>query len=256
LKKKLIIIVGDDPLVAIFLKTTLEEVGFEVLNDFISIEHSIELIKEKNPVLVFIDVKLNKTESGIDIGYFLFTYDKIPYVYITSSTDKTSIKRIIDTKPNGYFLKPLNSIDIVLKINIILNNYNYRNNEKTLFISNNYGLVDDIPFIINKTIQYINNNIYKTITINELALQTRWEKHHFLRMFTKYVGTTPYKYILQQKIIKAKCILIETNFKIIVIAFDLGFNSHASFSVRFKKITGFTPEVYRKIHKSKIWLNN
>ena len=67
LKKKLIIIVDDDPLVALFFKTTLEEVGFEVLNDFISIAHSIELIKEKNPVLVLIDVKLNKTESGIDI---------------------------------------------------------------------------------------------------------------------------------------------------------------------------------------------
>jgi AraC family transcriptional regulator len=73
-------------------------------------------------------------------------------------------------------------------------------------------------------------------------------------MFKKYLGITPYQYILEQKIEYSKTLLIETNNQIFDIAYELGFNNHSNFSVRFKKITGYTPGDFRKIHNTKKWL--
>jgi AraC-like DNA-binding protein len=44
---------------------------------------------------------------------------------------------------------------------------------------------------------------------------------------------------------------MESDQKIVDIAFELGFDNHSNFSVRFKKITGFSPENYRKIDRVK-----
>jgi AraC family transcriptional regulator len=77
--------------------------------------------------------------------------------------------------------------------------------------------------------------------------------HHFLRLFTKYVGLSPYQYILKRKIDISKALLIETDNQIIDIAFEIGFNSHTNFSTRFKKFTGITPEEYRKTNRIQKW---
>lgn len=65
-------------------------------------------------------------------------------------------------------------------------------------------------------------------------------------MFTKYVGETPYQYILKRKVKKAEAILAETNQPINEIAFDLGFHSYSNFCIAFKKMNpNQTPENYR-----------
>jgi AraC-like DNA-binding protein len=55
---------------------------------------------------------------------------------------------------------------------------------------------------------------------------------------------------------KAMVFLMETDLNIDDIAYDLGFNSVTNFCVRFKKIVGVSPNDFRKINKSKKWLNN
>jgi AraC-like DNA-binding protein len=252
--KPLIIVVEDEYFIALDLKDILEKEGFSVITEINSVEHAIELIKELNPGLVILDVNLKMKKDGIDLGIFLLEYDKIPYLYLTSYSDSITMNRIKATRPFGFIKKPYNEIDIITNVNIIINNYYYRNiditrNNKKVEIIN-----DEAPFIIKKTIQYINRHVNEPIEIDELVKLTKWEKHHFSRMFNKYVGLTPYQYILNRKIDYSKSLLIETNNQIIDIAFGLGFNSHTNFSVRFKKITGYTPENFRKIQNVKKWL--
>jgi AraC-like DNA-binding protein len=248
--KPLIIVVEDDYLIALDLKEILESEGYSVISEINSIEHAIELIKKLNPVLVIIDVNLKMDKDGIYIGNFLLELDKIPYIYVTSYSDTLTINRIKETRPFGFIKKPFNPIDIITNVNIVLNNYKHnkidvvRNNKKE-------EITDESPFIIKKTIQYINSHIYETIEIEQLVSLTRWKKHHFSRMFIKYIGVTPYQYILNQKIELSKSLLIETNNQIVDIAYELGFNNHSNFSTRFKKITGKSPEDFRKINNIK-----
>ena len=252
--KPLIFVVEDENIIALDLKEILEKEDFSVIAEVNSVEHVLELIKELNPVLVILDVNLKMDKDGIDIGNFLLDYDKIPYLYVTSYSDSITVNRIKATRPFGFIKKPFNEIDIITNVNIVINNYHYRNVDVNRKEKTDEIIKDEIPFIIKKTIQYINCHINQTIEIDELVKLTRWEKHHFSRMFNKYVGMTPYQYILNQKIDYSKSLLIETNNQIIDIAFELGFNSHSNFSIRFKKISGYTPEDYRKIHNVKKWL--
>ena len=250
----LIIVVEDDYLIALDLKEILESEGYSVITEFNSVEHVIELIKNLNPVLVILDVNLKLDKDGVYIGNFLLQHDKVPFIYVTSYSDKITINRIKETRPFGFIKKPFNPIDIITNVNIVLNNYYHRNIDVLRTEHGDTELKDENPFIIKKIIQYINSHISETIEIEDLVKLTRWEKHHFSRMFKKYLGTTPYQYILEQKREYSKTLLIETNNQIFDIAYELGFNSHSNFSVRFKKITGYTPEDFRKINNTKKWL--
>jgi AraC-like DNA-binding protein len=253
--KPLILVVEDEYIIALDIKEILEKEGFSVISEIDSIEHAIAIIKEQNPILVLLDVNLKMNRDGIDIGQFLLEFDKIPFIYITSSSDKITIDRIKGTRPYGFITKPFKAIDIITNVTIVLNNFNHRNIDVVREANNNADtIINESPFIIKKTIQYINDHIYESIKIEELVKLTKWEKHHFLRMFTKYIGLTPYQYILSRKMDIAKSLLIETALPIIDIAYELGFNSHSNFSIRFKKLTGNTPDDYRKINKTKKWM--
>lgn len=255
MKKKIILVVDDDPIISLFFKILFENIGYEVVTGIKSVEDVIGFIKSLNPILVILDINLNLNKvNGIDIGKFLLIFDKIPYIYITWLSDTTTVNQIKETRPYGYFLKPFNPEDLTISVEIILDNYKHRHVDIVRKNFDNDNLVTESPFIIKKIIKYINDNIYQTIEINQLVILTNWDKYHFLRMFTKFTGITPYQYILQQKMNIAKGFLMDTNLNIVEIAYDLGFNSHSNFSIRFKKMTGVSPDEFRKTNKTKKWL--
>jgi AraC family transcriptional regulator len=69
------------------------------------------------------------------------------------------------------------------------------------------------------------------------------------------MNLTPYQYILQQKIEKAKYLITETDQLLTHIAFDLSFSSYSNFCSVFKRITGLTPDAFRKINSAKNYFN-
>ena len=251
ISKRLIIVIEDEIIIAQNIKEILDDEGFQVMININSIELAIELIKELNPVLVIIDVNLKMDQDGTYIGKFLLNYGKVPFMYLTSYSDNSTIDKIKTTRPYGYINKPYRDIDVVTNVNIIINNFNYRKVDINRRVNEDEIVKDEIPFIIKKSVSYINDNINKNIQINELALQTKWDTFHFSRMFKKYLGLSPYNYILNRKIEIAKTLLIDIDKPIAEIAFELGFDNHSNFSVRFKKFTGHTPDDFRKINRIK-----
>jgi AraC family transcriptional regulator len=65
------------------------------------------------------------------------------------------------------------------------------------------------------------------------------------------MNVTPYQYILQKKIEKAKHLMTETDKPITFIAMDLSFTSYSNFCNAFKRFTGFKPDAYRKLNSAK-----
>jgi len=99
---------------------------------------------------------------------------------------------------------------------------------------------------IARTIQYINANIGKMISIEELAQHTYLSKDHFIRKFRKETGATPLAYITGRKIEMAETMLITTDRPIKHIASQLGFDDTAYFHRLFKKYAGKSPQKYRE----------
>ena len=241
--KPLIFIIEDELLIAHDIGQILEQEGYEIMLNIMTVEKAIRLINEFNPALVLIDINLNQEMEGIKIGQYLHAGDRIPYIYITSYTDKLTLDEVKDTRPHGFIAKPFKPIDIITTVSIVLNNYAHRNVDP---LRNDIEIVSDIPFRIKQTINYINENINNRIELHEIAALTNWQTTHFIRIFTKYIGITPYQYILRRKIEKAKALLEETSIPASDIAFELGFESYSNFCTAFKKIVMSTPDAYRK----------
>lgn len=99
---------------------------------------------------------------------------------------------------------------------------------------------------VENAINYIRDNIYDEITLDDLAKEAALSKYHFSRIFKKETGFSPLEYVSNTKINLAKTILITTKRKIVDIALDLGFSSESSFINAFKSRTGFSPNGFRK----------
>ncbi len=93
---------------------------------------------------------------------------------------------------------------------------------------------------------YIDKNIYRQITIDELSKLIYKSPAHTIRIFKNAYGVTPYKYFTDNKIKKATHLLRDTHFSIKNIALTLGFCDEHYFTNIFKEKTGKTPSEYRK----------
>jgi AraC-like DNA-binding protein len=238
-----ILVVEDEVLIARDLRNILVKEGYEVIININTVEAAIACIEEHNPTLVLIDINLNQLKDGIDLGAYLLAKSTIPYIYITSYANKMTLDKAQDTRPYGYIIKPFRPETITATVSIVLNNFKFRNIDT---------IRDETPTNelnakkLKQIVEYINTNINKNLELDQLLKETNWTKRHLTRVFIQYLKITPYQFILNKKIEKAKLLLKETNIPINEISFELGFESYRSFFQVFKKITNDSPENYRK----------
>lgn len=100
---------------------------------------------------------------------------------------------------------------------------------------------------INRTFDYIEANLEKPMTLEELATVANFSKFHFNRIFMSMVGETPFRFITRVRIEKA-AMLMMTNKKesITEIAFQCGFSDLAIFSRNFKSHFRMSASQYRR----------
>ena len=99
---------------------------------------------------------------------------------------------------------------------------------------------------VDKIDQFINDNMDRNISIDELAERLNYSKYYFLREFKKSVGMTPYQYLIERKMRAAKNLLSQPDQTIAAVSYDLGFNDQAYFTHVFKKHFGKTPGQFQK----------
>ncbi|WP_421656757.1 helix-turn-helix domain-containing protein [Leptothermofonsia sp. ETS-13] len=92
---------------------------------------------------------------------------------------------------------------------------------------------------------YINDHLEQEIKLADLAALLGMSQFHFCHLFKQSIATTPYQYLLQQRIERAKQLLKQTDQPIMEIALRCGFNNHSHLSQQFRRLTGMTPKAFR-----------
>lgn len=98
---------------------------------------------------------------------------------------------------------------------------------------------------INKTIDYIEENLGKKITTKELADISAFSEYHFHRIFKALTNETVNQYITRLKLGKSYRNLVTSQESITTIAFKYGFNSSANFSRDFRNYYNKSPRAIR-----------
>lgn len=96
-----------------------------------------------------------------------------------------------------------------------------------------------------QVLDYINDHLDQEIKLADLAALIGMSQFHFSHLFKQSIAITPYQYLLQQRIERAKQLLKQTDQPILEIALQCGFNSHSHLSKQFRQLTGMTPTSYR-----------
>jgi DNA-binding NarL/FixJ family response regulator len=101
-----VLIVEDDALVALGIRCTLEELGYEVCGVAASEPEAVRLAGETRPDLTLMDIRLKGTVDGIDTARRLRAEFGIRSVYLSAYTDHQTMTRVTSTYPLGFVQKP------------------------------------------------------------------------------------------------------------------------------------------------------
>lgn len=101
---------------------------------------------------------------------------------------------------------------------------------------------------LNSVIEYINNNIYENLVIEDIGEKFNISTRYLRKKFKEITGDTISSYITKTRIKHAKELLAIGNLSVTQVAFQMGFSSPQYFSWVFKNITGVTPGQYRVQH--------
>jgi AraC family transcriptional regulator len=93
---------------------------------------------------------------------------------------------------------------------------------------------------------YMETHLDADISLKNLALIVDLSPHHFSDVFKISTGRSPHQYVLDQRIRRAKELLMGTKKSITEIAQDVGFATHSHFTEQFRKRVKITPTRYRK----------
>lgn len=98
---------------------------------------------------------------------------------------------------------------------------------------------------IEKILTVLEENIYKTITLEEIAAQASFSPSYVEKLFKKETKLSVKNYYHQLKIARAKELISYGNFTLTEISEKLDYGTIHNFSRVFKKYTGMSPSTYQ-----------
>ncbi|WP_029192341.1 AraC family transcriptional regulator [Paenibacillus harenae] len=107
----------------------------------------------------------------------------------------------------------------------------------------------DISVKWNEVLDYIEANLHTCIQVEELAKFAFLHPNYFIASFKNMMGCSPIQYVTNRRIAIAKQLLEETTLPITAIANQVGMQNHY-LSRLFRRITGITPNHYRKLART------
>lgn len=178
---KKIYIVEDIAISRMSLETMLIENNYEVSGSAAKAEVAWQEIQELSTDLILLDINLAGEKNGVWLAQQVRKHLNIPIVYLTAFGDQQTLNEVLDTKPNGYLMKPYQEPTLLTTINIAL--HNFAVTQKELVASEKQAMPNDFIFIKDKYMKVkinVNDIYYVKSEGNYIEIRLE-EKTHVVR---------------------------------------------------------------------------
>ncbi|MFE3516941.1 GlxA family transcriptional regulator [Streptomyces sp. NPDC059166] len=99
---------------------------------------------------------------------------------------------------------------------------------------------------VGETLAWMEGHLDQEMSVEQLAAQTHMSPRTFARRFQQETGTTPYRWLLRQRVLLAQHLLETSDATMDTIAGRTGFGNAAALRHQFVRVLGTTPNTYRR----------
>jgi AraC family transcriptional regulator len=101
------------------------------------------------------------------------------------------------------------------------------------------------PRCLSRAKEYINAHLAADIGLAEIATAAGLSSFHFARAFKRETGVPPHRYLMEQRVERARELLTSRDMTLVEISLACGFAGQSHFTTAFKRHTGVTPGAWR-----------
>lgn len=115
-----ILIVEDEPIVADDIAVSLEGMGHDVVAICHEANQALQALDQHQVDVVLLDIKIKGDKDGIQLAQLIRQRTNIPFIFVSSLYDKTTIARAKNAEPSAYIVKPFKDEDIQVALDMAL----------------------------------------------------------------------------------------------------------------------------------------
>jgi len=182
-----ILVVEDNLVARDNIERMLSKMTYDLIDFAVDYESAVAILDSKVIHLVLMDIVLATHKTGIELGAFIRKTHHIPFIFITSNSDRATVSKAKRVHPNGYLVKPFESQDLFTAIEIALFNFQYEKPHNQLSAQkvqiNSYpdNILTDSIFIKKQHIFYrISFNDIQYIKVDNVYLEVFTSDNTFL----------------------------------------------------------------------------
>ena len=115
-----VLIVEDEPIVALDLQQEVEQFGCEVVGLAESADEALMAVEANRPDLTLMDVRIVGSMDGIQTARLLRDMYRVPAIFLTSYSDELTLSRAAREMPYGYLTKPFQHRELKAALRVAL----------------------------------------------------------------------------------------------------------------------------------------
>lgn len=102
------------------------------------------------------------------------------------------------------------------------------------------------PRALRRVMEHIKEHLEEDLSLDSLAALSGFSNYHFLRQFRASTGLTPHRYVLTQRLDRARELLLQSRLTVMDVAMRCGFDDASHFAECFRRRYKLTPSAFRR----------
>ena len=234
-----ILIVEDEPIIRRGIASLIdfESLGISTVQEVENGEQALEKIREEAPDILLTDINMPKMD-GITLAQLVRTeYPQMRIIFLTGYDYVDYLLSAVKIGVEDYILKPVTKSEIEALLVKVVAKLN-----ELLALASDEDASSGTQHFEKLILEQLSN---PNLALGELAKQLGFSTNYLSLLIKKELGMSFQEYVTQQRIQRAKRLLLSTDMKIYEVALAVGIEDMNYFSYRFKSIVGVSPKSFR-----------